>query len=193
LALGLGLGLGLKHHPSGSELVDTKATNSSWKRDPQDYILGSFDTTSSNTTRSLTLNLTEIPDGAPDGVARRLLLINGQFPGPVIEANEGDRLVVQVNNFMAIPSAIHWHGQYQNGTITFLRLTKAPISWTELTGLHNVRFNRMVRSRITSLCSNSAHTGTMLTTRQPIKMACLALSLFMVAMSLIIMSPETLY
>jgi FtsP/CotA-like multicopper oxidase with cupredoxin domain len=118
LALGLGLGLGLKHRTSNNTVlqVETPTPIVSWRRNPQDYILSnSFDINAAATTRQFTLNLTEIPDGAPDGVLRRLLLINGQFPGPVIEANEGDRLEVQVNNFMTLPAAIHWHGQYQNG------------------------------------------------------------------------------
>jgi FtsP/CotA-like multicopper oxidase with cupredoxin domain len=114
LTLGLGLGLGLKKKNSET-LTNTKPPQS-WRRDPQDYVLSnSFDTKAPSTTRTYTLNLTEIPNGAPDGVSRRLLLINGQFPGPVIEVNEGDQLVVHVNNFMTLPSAIHWHGQYQNG------------------------------------------------------------------------------
>lgn len=115
LALALGLGLGLKKK-SNASLANTKPSLS-WKRDPQDYILSNtFDTKAPNTTRTYTFNLTEIPDGAPDGVSKRMLLVNGKFPGPVIEANEGDRLVVHVNNYMTLPSAIHWHGQYQNGT-----------------------------------------------------------------------------
>jgi FtsP/CotA-like multicopper oxidase with cupredoxin domain len=119
LALGLGLGLGLRNKGSKAILQSTKPPVS-WRRDPQDYVLSnSFDTHAQNTTRTYTLNLTEIPNGAPDGVARRLLLLNGAFPGPVIEANEGDQLVVHVKNFMTIPSAIHWHGQYQNGIPQF--------------------------------------------------------------------------
>ena len=115
LVLGLGLGLGLKKASSAS-LTNTKPPLT-WKRNPQDYILSNtFDTKAPNTTRTYTFNLTEIPDGAPDGVSKRMLLVNGKFPGPVIEANEGDRLVVHVNNYMTLPSAIHWHGQYQNGT-----------------------------------------------------------------------------
>ena len=114
LVLGLGLGLGLKKK-SNASLTNTKPSLS-WKRDPQDYILSNtFDTKAPNTTRTYTFNLTEIPDGFPDGVSKRMLLVNGKFPGPVIEANEGDRLVVHVNNYMTLPSTIHWHGQYQNG------------------------------------------------------------------------------
>jgi iron transport multicopper oxidase len=120
LALGLGLGLGLrKTSDTNVQNLENIKPPLSWQRDPTDYIISSqFDTKASNTTRTYTLNLTEIPNGAPDGVSRRLLLVNGKFPGPVIEANEGDRLIVQVNNNMTIPSAIHWHGQYQNGSIS---------------------------------------------------------------------------
>jgi len=115
LTLGLGLGLGLKHS-STSESLTTDRTPITWKRDPNDYVLPpTFDKQAAPTTRTFTFNLTEIQDGAPDGYIRPLLLINGKFPGPVVEANEGDRLVVTVNNQMTLPATIHWHGQYQNG------------------------------------------------------------------------------
>jgi len=120
VGLGLGLGLGLKKNTANVGLESTQPPLS-WRRDPADYILPpSFDTTAPNMTRTFTLNLTELADGYPDGVSRKVLLINGQFPGPVIEANEGDRLVVQVNNFMSLPTTIHWHGQYQNGRVLFM-------------------------------------------------------------------------
>jgi iron transport multicopper oxidase len=119
LALGLGLGIGLRNGGNSEDPLQSTKTPVSWRRDPQEYVLSSsFDIHAPNTTRTYTLNLTEIPNGAPDGVSRRLLLINGAFPGPAIEANEGDRLVVHVNNLMTIPSAIHWHGQYQNGAFS---------------------------------------------------------------------------
>ncbi|KAH0538587.1 hypothetical protein FGG08_004837 [Glutinoglossum americanum] len=38
---------------------------------------------------------------APDGVERQALLINGQFPGPMIEANWGDFIQVTVTNNLA--------------------------------------------------------------------------------------------
>lgn len=37
-------------------------------------------------------------DIAPDGVMRPMILVNGRFPGPAIQANVGDTLVVKVNN-----------------------------------------------------------------------------------------------
>jgi len=50
------------------------------------------------------------------GVSRKVLAINGRFPGPLIRANRGDRLLVYVNNQMVNGTAIHWHGIFQNGT-----------------------------------------------------------------------------
>ena len=35
---------------------------------------------------------------APDGVEREMLVFNGQFPGPVIEADWGDWIQVRVTN-----------------------------------------------------------------------------------------------
>jgi FtsP/CotA-like multicopper oxidase with cupredoxin domain len=39
----------------------------------------------------------------------------GQFPGPLIECNTGDRLVVKVNNQLpdGQGTSIHWHGIFQ--------------------------------------------------------------------------------
>ncbi|KAL2268855.1 hypothetical protein VTJ83DRAFT_3701 [Remersonia thermophila] len=56
---------------------------------------------------------------APDGYERDVLLVNGQFPGPLIEANWGDRIVVDVKNNITNPdegTAIHWHGFLQTHT-----------------------------------------------------------------------------
>ncbi|KAG8775201.1 laccase, multicopper oxidase, benzenediol:oxygen oxidorectuctase [Ceratobasidium sp. 428] len=54
--------------------------------------------------------------GAPDGYYRPMLVVNGQYPGPMIEANEGDTIVVNVQNDMSLGTTIHWHGMYQKGT-----------------------------------------------------------------------------
>lgn len=52
----------------------------------------------------------------PDGVYRPMTLINAMFPGPLIECNEGDEIVVHINNQGTNATSIHWHGLYQNGT-----------------------------------------------------------------------------
>ncbi|KAG0290183.1 hypothetical protein BGZ98_003565 [Dissophora globulifera] len=38
------------------------------------------------------------------------------FPGPLVEANTGDRIVVKVTNNLVNGTSIHWHGMFQNGT-----------------------------------------------------------------------------
>ncbi|KAI1422257.1 multicopper oxidase-domain-containing protein [Xylaria sp. FL1777] len=59
-----------------------------------------------------------ITDGEahPDGIHRPMMLINNQFPGPLIEMNEGDILIVKLVNKASNSTAIHWHGIFQNGT-----------------------------------------------------------------------------
>lgn len=56
---------------------------------------------------------------SPDGVNRSVLLINGQFPGPTIEANWGDTITVNVCNKITGPeegTSLHWHGLLQKAT-----------------------------------------------------------------------------
>ena len=55
---------------------------------------------------------------SPDGYEKDMLLINNQYPGPLIEANWGDWVEVTVTNSlqsMEEGTSIHWHGlrQYQ--------------------------------------------------------------------------------
>ncbi|PHH74823.1 hypothetical protein CDD82_4751 [Ophiocordyceps australis] len=54
----------------------------------------------------------------PDGYQRNVLLVNGAFPGPLIEANWGDTIQVTVHNAIEGPEegvALHWHGFLQTG------------------------------------------------------------------------------
>ncbi|POR31109.1 L-ascorbate oxidase [Tolypocladium paradoxum] len=66
----------------------------------------------------LTWNVTKA-ERAPDGVVKAVYLINGQFPGPVIEARSGDELVVNVHNSVDDGDeggiAVHWHGLTMRG------------------------------------------------------------------------------
>ncbi|KAH6873786.1 multicopper oxidase [Thelonectria olida] len=51
--------------------------------------------------------------------ALSLLTVNGQFPGPLLEANWGDIVEVTVHNNITDPAegtAMHWHGIHQQGT-----------------------------------------------------------------------------
>jgi hypothetical protein len=48
---------------------------------------------------------------APDGIRRMALLVNGQMPGPRIEANWGDTIIVTINNkLQANGTSMHFHG-----------------------------------------------------------------------------------
>ncbi|KAI9790634.1 MAG: hypothetical protein M1816_004967 [Peltula sp. TS41687] len=56
---------------------------------------------------------------APDGYQKDVILINDQYPGPLIEANWGDMIEVTVHNQIANPeegTAMHWHGILQTKT-----------------------------------------------------------------------------
>ncbi|KAF6137825.1 hypothetical protein GIB67_040533 [Kingdonia uniflora] len=46
-----------------------------------------------------------------------MVTVNGQFPGPRVTAREGDRVVVNVTNYVSNNITIHWHGirQLQSG------------------------------------------------------------------------------
>lgn len=46
-----------------------------------------------------------------DGFSREVFLINGQSPGPLIEADEGDDLEIFVKNDLPVDTTIHWHGK----------------------------------------------------------------------------------
>ncbi|CAG8599573.1 16957_t:CDS:10 [Cetraspora pellucida] len=56
---------------------------------------------------------------APDGFTRQLSTVNGQYPGPTIEANKGDRILLKIHNKLGEPTAMHAHGMLQNGTPWF--------------------------------------------------------------------------
>ncbi|ODA81348.1 hypothetical protein RJ55_04313 [Drechmeria coniospora] len=66
----------------------------------------------------LTWNVTQ-ERRAPDGVVKSVYLINGQFPGPLVEARSGDEIVANVYN--SIPDereggiSLHWHGLTMKG------------------------------------------------------------------------------
>ncbi|KAI9291627.1 hypothetical protein K502DRAFT_276841, partial [Neoconidiobolus thromboides FSU 785] len=61
----------------------------------------------------------EIKEGriAPDNYALDGILINGQFPGPTINATAGDTIIVKVRNRLHKDFSIHWHGITQSGSV----------------------------------------------------------------------------
>lgn len=59
---------------------------------------------------------------APDGVNKSVLLVNKQFPAPLLQANWGDTFQITVHNHITGPeegTALHWHGILQRQTPWF--------------------------------------------------------------------------
>lgn len=53
---------------------------------------------------------------SPDGYPRVGITVNGTMPGPPIEANRGDTLIITVFNQMPLATTVHWHGILQTGS-----------------------------------------------------------------------------
>lgn len=51
-------------------------------------------------------------ESEPAGIKREMLLVNGQSPGPVIEVNQDDRVVVRVHNQSPLNTSVHFHGRH---------------------------------------------------------------------------------
>ncbi|RUS21464.1 Cupredoxin, partial [Endogone sp. FLAS-F59071] len=68
-----------------------------------------------STTRKYIFDVSQIK-ASPDGFERDILTVNGQFPGPTIEAETGDRIQVLVRNHLDVETSIHFHGMFQRGT-----------------------------------------------------------------------------
>ncbi|KAL1902381.1 hypothetical protein Sste5346_001361 [Sporothrix stenoceras] len=74
------------------------------------------DTPTTGVVRSYTFVITEVDDyvGADGVVKKKAMLINGQFPGPTVNANWGDTISVNVvNKLRTNGTGIHWHGLRQ--------------------------------------------------------------------------------
>ncbi|KAI9280823.1 Cupredoxin [Umbelopsis sp. AD052] len=112
MILGLAIGLTRKSQSSPSE-------NDALRNFPEQFILSgnNFTITNQPTTRYYEFNITQ-RNGSPDGFERTMLVVNNQFPGPLIECNIGDRIVVKVNNQLpdGQGTSIHWHGMFQTNT-----------------------------------------------------------------------------
>ena len=83
---------------------------------PSNYVLSNDWTIDVNPTRREYEWVVTDVEFNPDGVYRPMMVINNQFPGPLIRANEDDNIVVHVKNQAANATSFHWHGIYQNGT-----------------------------------------------------------------------------
>lgn len=89
---------------------------STFRRPSSDYVIDpDWDYDAPPTVREYHWVISDITAN-PDGVFRPMMVINGQFPGPMIVCNEADTVVVNVVNEAKNSTAIHWHGLFQNGT-----------------------------------------------------------------------------
>ena len=102
-ALALGLGLGLKHGHGSSSTTAANSSSSSGQTLPplqptpqENFVLDGL-AGQAPRTRSYDFVVAQV-QGAPDGVGKPMLVVNGMYPGPTIEANQGDRVVVNVTN-----------------------------------------------------------------------------------------------
>ncbi|KAH9462276.1 hypothetical protein Pst134EB_006183 [Puccinia striiformis f. sp. tritici] len=76
------------------------------------YLSDKFEINSTPQTRNYFWTITN-ETAAPDGFSRNMLLVNSQFPGPLIEANDVDTLNIVIVNKMSAAVTIHWHGIFQ--------------------------------------------------------------------------------
>ncbi|CAK7208744.1 hypothetical protein SEUCBS140593_000277 [Sporothrix eucalyptigena] len=91
-------------------------TEASFRRPESDYVLDPrWDYNAPPTVREYNWVVQNI-EANPDGVFRTMTTINGKFPGELIRCNEGDTIVVNVENRAVNATALHWHGLFQNGT-----------------------------------------------------------------------------
>jgi len=87
-----------------------------FRRPSSEYVLGpNWDFHAPPTVREYNWVIQDIVAN-PDGVFRPMTVINGKFPGELIRCNEGDTVVVNVDNQAANATTIHWHGIFQNGS-----------------------------------------------------------------------------
>jgi FtsP/CotA-like multicopper oxidase with cupredoxin domain len=65
-------------------------------------------------------------DNAPDGgVPRKMVLINGEFPGPVLDIDQGNDVEVNVVNNLPFNTTVHFHGMSSSGSAAH-RLCSSP-------------------------------------------------------------------
>ncbi len=61
------------------------------------------------------------------GVPTEVWAYNGSFPGPLIEANQGDRIIVDFINNLPEETTIHWHGVRLSNENDGTHLTQEPV------------------------------------------------------------------
>ncbi|RHZ82477.1 hypothetical protein Glove_109g248 [Diversispora epigaea] len=98
-------------------LIESDKSNKLESRSTKSYLFDPLPklTESSPATRYYHLEL-KVVKLSPDGYERPVWSVNDQYPGPLIQCNKGDRLVINVTNNSEDPATIHWHGIFQHNT-----------------------------------------------------------------------------
>lgn len=102
-----------------SPLSSSRKPLESWQRDTlSEYAISPESRSALGTTPEIRRYYLEISDGDIniDGIKTTQTLINNQYPGPLIQANIGDTLIVNVRNRGTHPVSLHFHGMDQNNT-----------------------------------------------------------------------------
>ena len=105
---------------------------------------------------------------APDGFERDMMLVNGQFPGPLMEIDQGDDVEVIVLNQTPYNTTVHCHGKY--GSVLRFNEYHPHVSQasrcsilpgqTEYRACLNAKSNRTAASPIDGRQRSTAVTGT---------------------------------
>lgn len=61
------------------------------------------------------------------GIKTQMFTYNGLFPGPLIEANVGDTLIVHFTNNLNEATTVHWHGIELPATMDGSNISQAPV------------------------------------------------------------------
>ncbi|KAK3384924.1 multicopper oxidase-domain-containing protein [Podospora didyma] len=118
---------------------NTATNRQCWMTSPAFNINTDYETSTPNTgvTRTYTFTLTEVNSwvGGDGGVKVKAMLVNGQFPGPTVTANWGDRInITVINNLVTNGTSIHCHGLRQLNSNTqdgASGVTECPIAPTK--------------------------------------------------------------
>jgi FtsP/CotA-like multicopper oxidase with cupredoxin domain len=57
---------------------------------------------------------------APDGFARDMILVNGQYPGPLLDIKQGQHVTVNIHNKMPFNTSVHFHGEFLSLTLSLI-------------------------------------------------------------------------
>ena len=105
----------LRHSVSESSIMSQNLSTSSSSGTERYIISPEWDYSAAPTYREYNWTISK-EERNQDGIVKLTMLINGLAPGPLIECNDGDTIVVHVRNEASDATSIHWHGIFQNGS-----------------------------------------------------------------------------